>query len=348
MSTEPTLPTDYPGLLADLKSRIHTAQTQAALAVNRQLVLLYWEVGRLILGRQDVSGWGTRVIDRLAQDLQGAFPDMKGLSPRNLKYMRTFAEAWPDAAIVQEVLAQLPWYSNLALLEKLSDPETRLWYAHKTRLNGWSRNVLVMQIETQLHQRQGKAINNFDDRLPAPQSDLATQLLKDPYLFGFLGLQEQAQEREIERALVVHMRDFLMELGIGFAFVGHQYRLEVGEREFFLDLLFYHLGLRCFVVVELKTGPFEPENAGKLNFYLAAVDDRLRDPKRDGPTIGLLLCKTKDRVVVEYALRNTTTPIGVSEYRLIESLPDELRGQLPTVEEIEAEMAADGAPRSGD
>ncbi|MCB9726843.1 MAG: DUF1016 domain-containing protein [Deltaproteobacteria bacterium] len=331
------MPSDYPALLSDLKERIHSARMRATLAVNAELTLLYWDIGRSILHRQEHQGWGAKVVERLSVDLRRAFPDMKGLSPRNLKYMRTFASAWPDRPIVQEVLAQIPWYSNLALLEKLNDAQDRLWYARKTRLHGWSRNVLVMQIETGLHRRQGKAITNFEDVLPAPQSDLANNLLKDPYLFGFLGLEEDAQEREIEKALMRHLRDFLLELGVGFAFVGNQYRLEVGGDDFFIDMLFYHLHLRCYVVVELKAVAFKPEFAGKLNFYLSAVDDLLRHAD-DAPTIGLLLCQGKNKVVAEYALRDMSKPIGVSEYQLTEALPENLRGKLPTVAELEAEL----------
>lgn len=332
------VPTDYPALIAELKERIHGARMRATLAVNAELTLLYWDIGRSILERQEREGWGAKVIDRLSVDLRLAFPDMKGLSPRNLKYMRRFAEAWPDRAIVQQVVAQIPWGHNVRLLDKLDDPRERRWYAEKARLHGWSRSILEMQIETRLHTRSGKAITNFDRTLPAPQSDLANQLLKDPYIFGFLGLEDDAQEREIEKALVRHIRDFLLELGVGFAFVGRQYRLVVGGDEFFIDMLFYHLRLRCYVVIELKAQAFRPEHAGQLSFYLAAADDLLRDKERDQPTIGLLLCKSKNEVVVEYALRDTRNPVGVAEYQLVESLPENLRGSLPTVEELEATL----------
>lgn len=255
--------------------------------------------------------------------------------------MQRFAREWPDRSIWQGVLAKLPWWTNLALLDKLDQSSDRLWYAQKARLHGWSRNVLVMQIESGLHRRQGKAITNFDATLPAPQSDLANNLLKDPYLFGFLGLEDEAQEREVEKALMLHLRDFLLELGVGFAVVGNQHRLEVGGDEFFIDMLFYHLHLRCYVVVELKAVAFKPEFAEKLNFYLSAVDDLLRR-ERDAPTIGLtiglLLCRGKNKVVAEYALRDMSKPIGVSECQLTEALPENLRGKLPTVEELEAEL----------
>ena len=315
---------------------------RAVLAANRELTLLYWDIGQAILGRQDQEGWGAKVIDRLSRDLRRAFPDMKGLSPRNLKYMRRFGEAWPDREIVQQAAARIPWFHNCVLLEKVKDADLRLFYIHKTIENGWSRNVLVMQIEGGLYLRQGKALTNFEARLPAPQSDLAESVLKDPYLFGFLGLEDQAQEREVEKALMRHMRDFLLELGVGFAFVGNQVRLEVGGDEFFLDMLFYHLRLRCYVVVELKAVPFKPEFTGKLNFYLSAVDDLVRD-EQDAPTIGLLLCRGKNKAVAEYALRDVSKPIGVSDYQLTEALPETLAGKLPTVAELEAELeAADG------
>ncbi|GHU08171.1 hypothetical protein AGMMS50225_06310 [Betaproteobacteria bacterium] len=330
-------PEGYAVWLADLKTRIHTAQQRATLAVNRELVLLYWQIGRDILARQAEQGWGSKVIDQLAHDLHVAFPEMKGFSPRNLKYMRAFAEAWPDAEFVQAVLAQLPWYHQLALLDKLPDSETRRWYAAKAIEHNWSRNILVMQIESRLLERSGKAITNFDARLPQPQSDLARESIKDPYRFDFLGLTDEAQEREIENALVKHVTEFLLELGAGFAFVGRQVLLNVGGDEFFIDLLFYHLKLRCYVVIELKAGKFKPEHLGQLSFYLAAVDAQIKHPQ-DSPTIGLLLCKSKNKVVAEYALRDKTQPIGVAEYQLVASLPSELQTSLPSIEQIEREL----------
>jgi len=335
-------PDGYGDWLIDLKSRIHNAQQRATLAVNSELVLLNWQIGQDILTRQTQQGWGTKVIDRLAQDLHAAFPDMKGFSPRNLKYMRAFAGAWPDAEFVQEVLAQLPWYHQIALLDKLSSPETRRWYAAQAIKHNWSRNILVMQIEARLLERSGKAVSNFDSQLPKPQSDLARESLKDPYRFDFLGLTLDAQEREIENALVKHVTDFLLELGAGFAFVGQQVLLDVGGDEFFIDLLFYHLKLRCYVVIELKAGKFKPEHLGQLSFYLTAVDAQLKHPQ-DGPTIGLLLCKSKNKVVAEYALRDNARPIGVAEYQLVESLPAELQTSLPSIEQIERELASDDA-----
>ncbi|MDY0037770.1 MAG: PDDEXK nuclease domain-containing protein [Zoogloea oleivorans] len=335
------LPPDYVDWLAELKTRIHNAQQRATLAVNRELVVLYWQIGRDILARQAQQGWGAKVIERLAQDLRAAFPDMKGFSPRNLKYMRAFAEAWPEAEFVQAVLAQLPWYHQLALLDKLTRPEDRRWYATRAIEHNWSRNILVMQIETRLMERNGTAVTNFDTQLPKPHSDLARESLKDPYRFDFLGLTDEAQEREIESALVRHVTEFLLELGAGFAFVGRQVLLDVGGDEFFIDLLFYHLKLRCYVVIELKAGKFKPEHLGQLGFYLTAVDRQVKT-EHDNPTIGLLLCKSKNKVVAEYALGDKTQPMGIAEYKLLESLPEELQTSLPSIAQIEQALADDG------
>lgn len=336
------LTTVYPILLEELKNRIGTERVRITYAANASMLLLYWDIGQAILIRQENEGWGAKVIDRLSTDLRNAFPDMRGLSARNLKYMRTFSEAWPKRAIVQEALAQLPWYQNLALLEKLDTPDDRLWYAAKTLEHGWSRNILVLQIQSQLHKRQGKAITNFPSALPPVESDMAAQVFKDPYLFDFLGTADPRREREVEQALVNHVQKFLLELGAGFAFVGKQMPLEVGDQDFLVDLLFYHLKLRCFVVVELKSVPFDPAFIGQLNLYLSAVDDLLRHSD-DLPTIGLLLCKGKDQLVVEYALRNFQKPIGVADWetQIVSSLPEGLKGSLPSIEEIEAELAGD-------
>lgn len=334
------LPPDYAPWLAELKARIHAAQQRATLAVNRELVLLYWQIGRDILDRQGCEGWGAKVIERLAQDLRNAFPDMKGFSPRNLKYMRAFAEAWPDGEFVQQVAAQLPWFHLCILLDKLKTPDEREWYLAKAIEHNWSRSVLVIQIETRLRERSGQAITNFAACLPAPLSDLARESLKDPYRLDFLGLGAEAQERSLEDAIVQHITRFLLELGAGFAFVGRQVHIEVGGEDFFIDLLFYHLKLRCFVVVELKGVAFKPEHAGKLNFYLSAVDAQMK-AEHDGPTIGLLLCKSRNKVVAEYALRDVSKPIGVAEYQLIESLPADLQTSLPSIEAIEQALAGD-------
>jgi predicted nuclease of restriction endonuclease-like (RecB) superfamily len=335
-------PQGYADWLAELKGRIHNAQQRATLAVNRELVLLYWQIGRDILTRQAAQGWGAKVIERLAHDLRTAFPDMKGFSRANLMYMRAFAETWPDATIVQQAVGQLPWGHNLVLLAKLKTPEQRLAYAQSAIKHNWSRNILVMQIETRLLERNGKAVTNFEVRLPKPQSDLARESIKDPYRFDFLGLTDKAQEREIENALVKHVTEFLLELGAGFAFVGRQVLLDVGGDEFFIDLLFYHLKLRCYVVIELKAGKFKPEHLGQLGFYLTAVDAQVKHPQ-DAPTIGLLLCKSKNKVVAEYALRDNTQPIGVAEYQLVESLPLELQTSLPSIEQIERELTSGNA-----
>jgi predicted nuclease of restriction endonuclease-like (RecB) superfamily len=327
----------HPSLLAELKERIRTARLKAAIAVNRELILLYWSIGRDILTRQTKEGWGTRVIDRLAADLRRDFPEMTGLSPRNLKYMRAFAEAFPDEVIVQQLVAQLPWGHNVKLIEALKDPEERLWYARQTVEHGWSRNVLAHQIESGLHRRQGKALTNFARTLPAPQSDLAQELIKDPYSFDFLALGPAISERELEQGLLEHLRSLILELGKGFAFVGSQHHLEVGGQDYYLDLLFYHLRLRCFVVVELKIEEFKPEFAGKMNFYLSAVDDQLRH-ESDAPSIGIILCKDKNEVIVEYALRDSTKPMGVAEYRLSAALPELLQAELPTEAEFAREF----------
>lgn len=336
------IPHHYEAFLADLKGRIRAAQLRAMVTVNTELVRLYWDIGQGILAKQQTEGWGAKVIERLSRDLKVSFPEMQGFSPRNLRYMRDLARAWPDEEIVQRVVAKLPWRSNIALLDKLRDPDLRLWYAQKAIENGWSQPVLVHQIETRLHERQGRAITNFSQTLPAPQSDLAQALLKDPYNFDFLTLGEDAQERHLEAGLLVHLREFLLELGQGFAFVGSQYPLTVGGSEFLIDLLFYHLKLRCFVVIDLKMRSFQPEFAGKMNFYLSAVDDLLRH-EGDAPSIGVILCKTKDNVVAEYALRDVNKPIGVSTHLteiLTRSLPEGLKSDLPSIEELESEAAA--------
>lgn len=309
-------------------------------------MLLYWQIGRDILVRQGREGWGAKVIERLAQDLRNAFPDMKGFARANLMYMRAFAEAWPDDAIVQQVVGQLPWGHNLVLLTKLKTAEQRLAYAGRAIEHGWSRNVLAIHIERRLLEREGKAVTNFDLRLPAPGSDLARESIKDPYLFDFLGVGVEAGERAIEDALVQHISSFLIELGAGFAYVGRQVPLEVGGEDFYIDLLFYHLKLRCFVVIELKAGDFKPEHLGQLGFYLTAIDRDMKG-EHDNPTIGLLLCKTRNKVVAEYALGDKTQPLGIAEYRLVESLPAELQTSLPSIEQIEralADEAGEGEP----
>lgn len=336
------LPASYPETLAEIKQRLQQSRLRTVLVANAAMVAAYWEIGQVILERQQSEGWGAKVIDRLSADLREAFPDMKGLSPRNLKYMRSFAAAWPDPAIVQRVIAQLPWRQNIALLDKLDSAAIRLWYAQQAAQNGWSQPILCLQIDGRLHERQGKAPNNFSLTLPPADSDLANQIFKDPYLFDFLGTADSRREREIEQALVDHIQQFLLELGAGFAFVGRQVHLEIGDQDFYLDLLFYHLKLRRYVVVELKARAFTPGDVGQINLYLSAVDDLLRHPD-DQPTIGLLLCKGKDKLVVEYALRGLDQSIAIANWQtqLTETLPQELKGSLPTIAEIEAELARD-------
>ena len=332
------LPADYATWLASLKRRIAGARQRALIAANEWQIRLYHDIGRDILERQNRQGWGAKVIDRLSADLRVAFPDMKGLSTSNLKYMRFFAQHCPDLKIGQQSADQLPWFHIITLITKLSANALREWYAKEAILQAWPRDVLEMQIKNQLHLRQGAAVTNFEHRLAPTQADHAAQILKDPYHFDFLGLGDEAHERDIENALIRHITRFLLELGAGFAFVGRQFRLEVEGDEFFIDLLFYHTRLKCYVVVELKATAFKPEHAGQLNFYLAAVDAQIRAPD-DKPTIGLLLCKTKKRLVAEYALSGIDKPMGVAEYQLVRALPEPLDTCLPTIEEIEAELS---------
>lgn len=330
---------DYSKILQAVKSEIRSGQHRAILAVNKELILLYWNIGKIIIKHQRQEGWGSKVIDRLANDISSEFPDLKGFSARNLKYMRMLAEEYIDEEFVQQVVAQIPWSHNLIILEKIKSPNERKWYIEKTIENGWSRNVLVIQIETNLYTRQvlAEKITNFDSLMPAVQSDLANETLKDPYIFDFIAFKEGLVERDIENQLVQKITKFLLELGTGFAFIGNQYRLEIGDEDYYIDLLFYHTKLRCYVVIELKTGKFKPEYAGKLNFYLSAVDDKLKT-EHDNPSIGIILCKEKNKLVAEYALKDMTKPIGVSEYKLLQDIPEELRSSLPTIEELEEEL----------
>lgn len=352
------LPDGFRPFVEALKAHIRDAQIRAALTVNRTLLTLYWNIGRAIAERQEAAGWGARVIDQLADEIQRAFPGVGGFSRANIYRMRAFHAAFPlensGSVIVAQAARQfeqslpesvpdLPWWHQVVLFQRLKDPSLRQWYARAAVEGGWSRAVLLAQIDTRLHEREGAAITNFARTLPPPQSDLARHSLKDPYVFDFLTLGRDAQERDLEAGLVAHVERFLMELGVGFAFVGRQVHLQVGEQDFYLDLLFYHLKLRCFVVIELKAVAFEPEFAGKMNFYLSAVDAQMRHPS-DGPSLGVILCKGRDRVVVEYALRDVQKPIGVAEWetRLVASLPREFEGALPSVEQLEAELSAAG------
>ncbi|HWZ05125.1 MAG TPA: PDDEXK nuclease domain-containing protein [Mucilaginibacter sp.] len=367
----------YTSTIAQIKTEIETARLKAAISVNQHLLLLYWKIGNIILQQQNSEGWGSSVIDRLSNDLRKEFPDMKGTSARNLRYMKAFAEAFPEFIpttaseqekailqppvaklnneinlqpavakiisdqFVQQVVAQIPWAHNVAILDRVKNSDERLFYAQKTFENGWSRNILIHQIESKLYHRQGKAISNFVQTLPSYQSDLAKEMLKDPYKFDFLNLSEEYFEKDLEDALVNHITKFLLELGAGFSYVGRQYHLEIGGEDFYIDLLFYHLKLRSYVVIELKTGKFIPEYASKLNFYLSAVDDILKH-KNDNPTLGILICKERNKIIAEYSLRDINKPIGVAEYELTQSIPENLKGSLPTIEEIENELENDG------
>lgn len=324
---------EYLETIETIKQEIRLAQYRATVSVNQELLLLYHSIGEVINAHKT---WGSKFIENLSADIKLSFPDAKGYSVRNLKYMAKFALLYPDKQFVQTVSAQIPWSHNVAIMDKVSDPEQRLWYIAKTAENGWSHSVLVHQIESGLYQRQvvSEKVSNFDRRLPAPQSELAVQTMKDPYIFDFIPFKEDMVERDIEKALVQDVTKLLLELGTGFAFLGNQYHLNVGGDDFYIDLLFYNLNLRCYVVIELKTGEFKPEYAGQLNFYLSAVDGLMKQ-EQDNPTIGLLLCKSKNNLVAEYSLKDMSKPIGVSEYRVTSALPAELEKELPSVEDIQ-------------
>ena len=332
-----TFEESYRTLLTEIKAKIQHAQVRAVIAVNQQMLLLYWEIGRIILERQKSEGWGAKITEQLSQDLKNAFPNLKGFSKRNLLYMKQFAESNPEFSIAQVPLAQLSWYHNITLLEKCHDNNLRLWYAQQTLENGWSRNVMVLQIESNLHLRQGNSTNNFAQAMPSPQSELAQQIFKDPYILDFIGLQKESLERDMEKALIHHITNFLLELGTGFAFMGSQFHLEIGGDDFYIDLLFYHLQLRSYVAIDLKMTKFKPEYSGKMNFYLSALDDKLKT-EQDQPSIGIILCKEKNKVVAEYALRGIRQPIGVSEFELTRAVPADLQAQLPSIEALEREL----------
>jgi predicted nuclease of restriction endonuclease-like (RecB) superfamily len=379
---------NYGTILSNLKQRIRSAQLQASLTVNTQLLQLYWDIGSIIVQQEKIAGWGAKVVDQLAKDLNRDFPDMKGLSPRNLRYMRDFALAYPNFTILQAPLAklekgkiqedsilqaplaklpknskttpqknkkenttnnpknhpqdflcQLSWYHHITLLDKIKDASTRWFYIEKTVANKWSRNTMALQIEGQLHKRQGKAITNFDQALPIHQSGLAKEILKNPYLFDFLGIHEEMEERELEKVLMLHIKKFLLELGRGFAYVGNQFNILIENDEYFLDLLFYNYQLHCFVVFELKIGKFKPEYAGKLNFYINTIDEQVKGI-HDKPTIGVLLCKTHNDTVVKYALKGIKSPIGIAQYEFVNALPKNLKSGLPSMEELEAVLSS--------
>ncbi|MDL1974199.1 MAG: PDDEXK nuclease domain-containing protein [Deltaproteobacteria bacterium] len=358
----------YSQLLDAVKIRIRQAQVKAMLSANAEMILMYWDIGRIIAERQKNEGWGAGVIPRLSKDIRNELPEVKGFSERNIGYMMRFAreysmplilqqpvakissEVRPESQVLsplhgkdimeclQRLVANIPWGHNILLMQKIKDLPTRVWYMRQAIENGWSRDVLGMMVKSKAHNRQGTAVTNFSAQLPSPQSDMAQQALKDPYIFDFLSLTEPFQERELEAGLVQHLEKFLIELGQGFAFVGRQYHLEISEKDFYIDLLFYQLNLRCFMVIELKKGDFKPEYAGKMNFYCSVVDDKLKH-ETDKPTIGLVLCQTKDRILAEYALRDLKKPIGISEYELTRALPEELKSSLPSIEDIEKELA---------
>lgn len=342
MTNNLPIPQEYKNLLKEIKQKVKSSQLKAAVAVNCELIQLYWDIGHSVLEKQSKEGWGAKISEKLGKDLQSTFPNIKGFSPRNIRFMVQFAKEYPDLAIGKQLVSQIPWGHNILIMQRLSDSSERLWYVQQTIEHGWSRSMLDTWIKSDLYARKGKAVTNFQNTLPSTQSDLANQTIKDPYCFDFLTLREKHDEQELEEGLLNHIQKFLLELGAGFSFVGRQYQLTVGGQDFFVDLLFYHLKLRCFVVIELKSKAFTPKDAGQMNFYLSAADELLKQ-EGDNPTIGLLLCKTKNKIVAEYALRDINKPIGISEYetKLIESLPDNLKGSLPSIEQIEEELEGD-------
>ncbi len=333
------IPVGYGATLKAITQRVQRERARAVLAVNSAMVLLYWDIGRLILERQTLEGWGAKVIDRLARDLRKSFPAMQGFSSRNLLFMRNFAEEFADSVIVKQLVSQIPWGHLIRLMQRVKDPDAREWYIREIVRQGWSRSVLENQLLGNTYQRHGRAVTNFASALPLTESRRAAQVFKDPYLFDFLGTTDLNREREVEQALVDQIQRFMLELGSGFAFVGRQVRVSVADEDFYLDLLFYHLKLRCYVVIELKAVAFEPAFVGQINLYLSAVDDQMRHPD-DQPTIGLLLCRSKQQLVVEYALRDLKKPVGVAgwETTLAKVLPDGFIGSLPSIAELEAEL----------
>lgn len=348
---------NYLAILGELKGKIQRARQRAIVAVNSELLFAYWEIGHTILIQQKQEGWGTKVISRLIADLKAEFPDMKGLSPRNFKYMRAFADAYPefiqqgkepqtvdnnDVVIVQQLAAQLPWTHHQLLLDKTNSLSERAFYIKQAAENGWSRSILSHQLSSQLHLRQGNTINNFEQALPPAQSQLARETLKNPYVFNFLTSSDLVREIGMEKALIRHIKNFMLELGRGFAYVGNQYNLTIEEDEFFLDLLFFNYRLDCFIVFELKVGEFRPEYAGKLNFYINTVNAQIKLPQHK-PSIGVLLCKSANQTIVKYALQNIQSPIGISSFELTNMLPRELETDMPTIEELEREMDKEAA-----
>ncbi|VAX06063.1 FIG074102: hypothetical protein [hydrothermal vent metagenome] len=341
---------DYTALLVEVKDHIRMARQKAIVSVNTQMLMLYFRIGETIAQKQKKLGWGAKVIQKLAVDIKNELPEIKGFSERNIKLMVQFYTEYKNTefgqlpvaqnnitANAQPLVAQIPWTHNVLLMQKIKDRALREWYMTQTLENGWSKAVLTHMIDAEVHNREAKLTSNFKQLMPSPDSDLVQQSFKDPYIFDFLTIDTHFRERELELNLVKNMEKFLLELGSGFAFVGRQYLLEIGDDEFYIDLLFYHLKLRCFVVIELKKGKFKPEYSGQVNFYCSAVDELLAQ-KQDKPTIGLILCQEKNEIVAEYSLKTTTQPIGISKYELTEILPKELESSLPTIEEIEAEF----------
>lgn len=341
---------DYNAFIKQIKSKIQSSQIKAAISVNQEMLKLYWFIGSEIIKKQEISNWGDGLLKQISDDLKTEFPEMKGFSHRNIKYIKQWFVFWNNANRQQLVaqfenqpisaIFQIPWGQNLVIISKSNSTEEALFYVNKTIANNWSRNVLIHQIESQLYERQGKAISNFENRLPEAHSDLAMEVLKDPYNFDFLTIHEKYNEKELEKALLNDITDFLLELGAGFSYIGKQYKLTVDSEDFYIDLLFYHVKLHSFVVIELKAVKFKPEFAGKLNFYVSAVDDILKTDE-DNPTIGILICKEKSKTIVEYALKDVNKPIGVSEYELTRHLPEKYKNALPTIEEIEREIGRD-------
>lgn len=335
---------EYNEFLREIKDQIVNAQIKTALTVNRELLKLYWNLSKQIIEKQEKASWGEGILESISHDLQKEFPHMKGFSVRNLQYIKKWYKYWFQIApqlvaqFGEDFLFSIPWGHHREILSKTKKMEEAIFYVAKTIENSWSRNVLVLQIESGLYLRQGGAITNFKEKLPMIHSDLARETLKDPYCFDFLTLTEEYNERELEDKLVENITKFLLELGQGFSYIGRQYKIEVSDKEFYIDLLFYHVKLHCYVVIELKAGEFKPEYIGKLNFYISVVDDILVDKKIDKPTIGILICKSKDNTIVEYSLRNIEKPIGVSEFKLSEILPEEYKNSLPSIQEIEAEL----------
>ncbi len=340
------IPNGYVEWVSQLKNDIRTAQTKAMLAVNAGMITLYWHIGREIAARQEANGWGSHIIPQLADDLRSEFPDMKGFSTRNLGYMKSFAAAWPSELILQQLAAKLPWVHNCVLIDKVKDPGVREWYARAACENGWSRAVLVHQIDTDLYRRDGKSQNNFELTVPPPQSDMVKAVFKDQYIFDFIELAHDAHERHLEAKLTEKVTKFLLEMGKGFAFLGSQYHIEFGGQDFYIDLLLYHTRLHRYVVIDLKMDQFTPEYAGKMNFYINLVNNHVKTD-HDNPTVGLILCRERNNLIVDYSLGGIVTPIAVSDYRP-NVLPHELAKELPKPNEMSAKLVEIMAEAEGD